>query len=77
MFLCFSSSWRTCFCLQALHALSSNRGELLLSMAMNECSTFIFAPKNLVTQFLLRFPERHQCASLYWMMYLFLQPKFL
>lgn len=70
MFLCFSSSRRTCCRLQALHALSSNRGELLLSVAVNECRAFIFAPKNLVTQFLLRFPERHWCALLYWMVHL-------
>lgn len=29
----------------------------MLSIAMNECRGFIFAPKSLVTQFLLRLPE--------------------
>lgn len=53
MVLCFSSSWRACGHLQAVHALRSNGGELMLSMAMNECRAFIFALNSLLMQFLL------------------------
>lgn len=63
-FLCFSSSWRACCRLHSLHALWSNGGELMLSMVMNECRAFVFALKSLVTQFLLRFPERHWCVPI-------------
>ena len=77
MFLCFSSSWRACSRLQTLCALWSSGGELMLSMAVNECRAFMFVPNSVVTQFLWRFPERHWCASLCWMVYLLLLSKFL